>query len=285
MLGERVKIGIGSQIACKCHEAFAFIQKDSRIATTYKLQFVFQFCQVFFGVAVIYFIGQMVNLSGKASFLQEYGADYFSFALVGVAVTSYNRAGMVNVTENFRQMMTQGTLEAMCVTPIGYTWMLFCNSLWHFFFETIRVMFYFILGVVVFGFRFEHANWLGAIATLTLTIPIFLLFGIMSCSILIVVKRGDPINWILSSVAGLLAGTMFPVAVLPSWLRAIAFCLPLTHSLEAMRKTLLMGASINDISVNLLALLVCIAVLFPLTVVVNKICMEKAKLNGSFSTY
>jgi len=199
-------------VATRFREAWVFLQKDARVAISYRMQFLFQFFQVFFGVAVIYFIGRLFGASGPSPFLQQYGGDYFAFALVGVAVNSYCRVGLVNITNEIRQTMTQGTLEAMCATPVGYSRLLLCSSLWPFVFETFRVVVYLLMGLYLFGLHLNQANWLGAFLTLILTIPVFLMLGMISCSILILVKRGDPINWIFSSASALLAGTMFPVA-------------------------------------------------------------------------
>ena len=266
-------------------KAVGFVKKDIMITVSYKLQFIFQFSQVFFSVAIIYFIGKMLGNSSKSGLLEAYGADYFSFALVGLAVANYLKTGLITITNDIRQIMNQGVLEAMCACPIGYKWLLFCSALWPFIFETIRITFYFLVAIFVFGLRFHAANWPGAVVTIIVTLPIFLMLGVTSCSILVLVKRGDPVNWIFSSASSLLAGTMFPIAVLPNWLRAVAFCLPLTHSLEAMRKCLLMGASVWQVYQHLLALLLFMALLIPITVIVNNICMTKAKSKGAFSTH
>ena len=277
--------GMFFELIGKLAKAIVFVKKDMMIAVSYKLQFIFQFSQVFFSVAIIYFIGKMLGNSGKSNLLEAYGADYFSFALVGLAVASYLKTGLVTITNDIRQIMNQGVLEAMCACPIGYKWLLLCSALWPFIFETFRITFYFFIAMFIFGLRFHEANWLGAVVTMVVTIPIFLMLGITSCSILILVKRGDPVNWIFSSASSLLAGTMFPIAVLPNWLRAIALCLPLTHSLEAMRKCLLMGASVRQVYHHLLALLLFMGVLFPVTVLINNICMTRAKNKGAFSTH
>ena len=116
-------------------------------------------------------------------------------------------------------------------------------TLWPFLFETVRIVCYFLLGILVFGMRLHDVNWVGCFLTMGLTLPIFLMLGVISSSILIVVKRGDPINWFFTGVSGILAGTMFPISVLPPWLQIAAQCLPLTHSLEALRRCLLVGAS------------------------------------------
>jgi len=266
-------------------KALAFIRKDVAIAVSYRLQFIFQFSQVFFAVAVIYFIGEMLAASGRSDVVKEYGCDYFSFALVGLAVTSYLKAGLVTITNDIRQVMNQGTLEAMCAAPVGYKALLFYGALWPFVFETLRILFYFVVATTFFGMRLANANWSVAVVTMTLTIPIFLMLGIISSSILVLVKRGDPINWVFSSAASLLAGTMFPVSVLPGWLRVVAFCLPLTHSLEAMRRCLLTGASARQIHVHLFALCAFVLVLLPITILVSNVCMQRAKRCGAFTTH
>lgn len=266
-------------------KAAAFIKKDMKISVSYKLQFVFQFLQIFFGITVIYFIAKMLAQSDKTSALVQYGSDYFSFALVGLAINSYLRAGLVTITNDIRQTMNQGTLEAMCEAPVNYTWLILCSSLWQFVFETIRVACYFAVAIFIFGMRLDNANWPVAFLTLALTAPIFLMLGATSCSILVVVKRGDPINWVFSSLGAILAGTMFPVSVLPAWLQNLSLCLPLTHSLEAMRLTLLTGATFNQVAVNILALFFFIVLLVPLTIFINSLCMRAAKKKGAFSTF
>jgi len=263
----------------------AFLRKDLTIAVSYRLQFIFQFSQVFFSVTLIYFIGKMVAASGTSGVLAVYGADYFSFALIGLAVNSYLKTGLITVTNDLRQMMNQGVFEALCASPVEHKRLLLYTALWPFLFETIRVAFYFLFGIAIFGLRLHNANWPGAAVTLLITIPIFLMLGISSCSILIVVKKGDPINWIFSSLSGLLAGTMFPVAVLPGWLQIAALCLPLTHSLEALRRCLLAGSSLWDIRYHILALALFAAALLPVTIVISNLCIAKAKRSGAFSTH
>jgi ABC-2 type transport system permease protein len=265
--------------------AAAFIKRDFKIAISYRLQFIFQFLQTFFSIAVIYFIGQLLKDGGKGWMLKAYGSDYFSFALIGLAINSYLRTGLVTLTTDIRQAMNQGTLEAMCAAPIGYTWLIMCSALWQFIFETVRVVCCFVMAVCIFGMRLPHANWPCAVLTLVLTIPTFLMLGTMSCSILVVAKKGDPVNWIFSSVGALLAGTMFPVSVLPTWLQYISRYVPLTHSLEALRKSLLTGAGIGQVAGSLLALFGFIVVLIPVTIFVCTMCMRWAKKNGAFSTH
>ena len=99
--------------------AVQFIFKDLTIAAGYRLQFLFQFTRVFFKLAVIYFIGRMLDSSGGSMSLEAYGADYFSFALVGLAINNYLQTGLVTVTNDIRQTMNQGILESLCAVRSG----------------------------------------------------------------------------------------------------------------------------------------------------------------------
>ena len=56
-------------------------------------------------------------------------------------------------------------------------------------------------------------------------------------------------------------------------------------ALEAMRKSLLSNATLEEILPNLLALLILNILLIPITMSVNRLCMQRARLAGSFSTY
>lgn len=266
-------------------KAAAFIKKDFKISLSYKLQFVFQFLQIFFGIAVVYFIGKMLSASSGSSSLASYDNDYFAFALIGIAINSYLRAGLVTITNDIRQTMDQGALEAMCAAPIGYTSLIIYSSMWQFMFESIRVVFYFAIAIFIFGMKFKNPNWPAALLAMALTVPIFLMLGVISCSVLIVIKRGDPINWLFSSMGSILAGMMFPVSVLPIWMQKIAMCFPLTHSLEAIRQSLIAGADFSQVLPSIYALTISIILLVPITLLINDQCMKYAKKAGAFATH
>ena len=62
------KASISKGITERWTKAIGFIKKDMMIAISYKFQFIFQFMQVFFSVASIYFVGKMLGNSGKSCY-------------------------------------------------------------------------------------------------------------------------------------------------------------------------------------------------------------------------
>ncbi|KEO57535.1 ABC transporter permease [Thioclava indica] len=59
----------------------------------------------------------------------------------------------------------------------------------------------------------------------------------------------------------LLSGFMFPFAAMPSWAQAIGSAIPTTHFLRLVRKVMLKGAGVGDITGNMLGIAVIMAVI------------------------
>jgi ABC-2 type transport system permease protein len=264
-------------------KAYAFLVRDARIETTYKFQFLWSFATVVFTIATLHFVARLVPPGGRA--LGPYKGDYFSFALIGVVMGRYLETALTGITTAVRQAMTQGTIEIMFVSPTRAMTILSLSAIWHFLFETIRVVFCLAVAAGCFGLRLEHANWVGAAVTLLLTIPAFLSLGVMSAGLLILLKRGDPVNWFAVGMASLLGGVMFPVDLLPVWLRAAAYAVPLTHSLNGFRGALLLGKPIGELWGSLGPLLLFSALMLPTAWLVSSQALHYAKRRGSLGTY
>ena len=262
----------------------AFIKRDFLVETSYRLSFFLQFFGTFIIIFSCYFISKLVGESA-APFLSEYGGNYFSFVLIGIAFLGYLQVGMKSFSDSVREAQMTGTLEAMLSTPTKLSTILIASSLWSFIFTSFSVIIYLLFGALFFNVNMSHANILTALVVLILTIVSFSGLGIISASFIMTLKRGDPITWILTSLSSLLGGVFYPITVMPGFLQVISFLLPITHSLRAMRLALLQGYSISSLSSELLALLVFSIILIPLSLAVFKIAVRKAKIDGSLAKY
>ena len=118
-----------------------------------------------------------------------------------------------------------------------------------------------------------------------LSIASFSGIGIISAAVVLLVKKGDPVTWLLGSVSSLLAGVYYPVEVLPGWLEPLSRVLPLTYALDAMRLSMLQGHSIADLCSDIFALLAFTVILTPLAFLVFKKALKRAKKEGSLIQY
>ena len=237
-----------------------------------------------FSVAAFYFVARVFGPAASPH-LAEYGGDYFAFVLVGIAFGAYQAVGMSAFAEAIRSGQTQGTLEAMLVTPTRLELILASSALWSFLQATLQVLVYLAVGALLFGAPLGQANVGTALLTLLLSLLAFSGLGILSASVILVTKRGDPITFVFGSLSALLSGVYYPVAVLPAWLQPLSALLPLTHALRALRLALLEGASPAEVAPNLAMLALFALVVLPGGIWAFRWALRQARREGTLTQY
>lgn len=80
----------------------------------------------------------------------------------------------------------------------------------------------------------------------------------------------EPISWLVRLLAPIAAGVYIPREALPEALIPAGSLLPQTYAVDAVRRVLLGGASLDGVAGNLAALAIQAAVLIPVGVVLLK---------------
>ncbi len=264
--------------------ALAFLKRDFSQELSYRLSFVMQLGGIIFNIAIFYFMAELFG-TAVAPQLQAYGGDYFSFVLIGLAFTGFLGLSLSSFAQSIREGQMMGTLEIMLLSPTRLSAILISSSLWAYLMTTVRVVIYLLVGAFIFGASLGQANIPAAILILLLSIASFSGIGIMSAAVVLLVKKGDPVAWVLGSASSLLAGVYYPVSVLPGWLEPLSRVLPLTYGLDAMRLAMLQGHSISDLRSDIFALLGFTIILTPLAFLVFKKALKRAKKEGSLIQY
>jgi ABC-2 type transport system permease protein len=265
-------------------KVYAFVKRDFIMARSYRAAFVMQFAGIFMGVASFFFVSRLIG-SAASSYLGEYGGDYFGFVLVGIAFVGFQGTGLSAFSSAISAAQAQGTLEAMLVTPTRISTIVVSSSIWSFLWTTFTVLVYLAFGALVFGADLAKADPLAALVVLALTSAVFSGVGILSASVIMVLKRGDPVSWIFGSLSAFIGGTYFPVAVFPDWLQKIAHAFPIFYGLRAMRLAVLQGASLSVISGEVIVLALFAVVILPLSTVCFKAAVRVAKTDGTLGAY
>ena len=265
-------------------KARAFFMKDLISEASYPIAFLGQLGGVLFGALTLYFISRFLDPAAIPT-LARYGGNYFAFVLIGVAAAGYLGVALNGFAAQVRQAQVLGTLEALLVTQTGIPAILFGSSLYSFALTSLRVVLYFLVGVLVLGLSLGEANVGAALVILALTIVAFAGMGILSASVIMVLKKGSPVNWLFNSMSWLLGGVFYPVAVLPEWMQKVAAFLPITHTLEGMRLALLRGYGLRELLPQIAPLLLFIVIVVPLSAVVFAWAVRRAKRDGSLTHY
>jgi ABC-2 type transport system permease protein len=89
---------------------------------------------------------------------------------------------------------------------------------------------------------------------------------------------------VLGSGAWLMSGTLFPVEALPKPVQMVAYVIPFTHSLTAMRLGML-GGSLAAVARELGILAVFALILVPTGIMFFSWMVRQARQNGTLSFY
>jgi ABC-2 type transport system permease protein len=262
---------------------YAFLRRDFREALTYKFSFVSSFVGILLSSATFYFVAKLVP-PGTPS-LGPFGGDYFSFAVVGVAFSSLLGMFQEGLSAVVRSAQVSGTLEALLVTPASIPTVLFGSSLYSLILQVFRTILHLGVALAFFGMTLGRVNVPGVVSVGVLTVLCFLGVGILSASFILVYKTGNPFGWILGTVSGLLGGVVFPVALLPPWIRWVSSLLPVTYALDGMRKCLLASAGFAEVLPDIAALAVFNIILLPASLIAFRLAVRKAKRDGTLSHF
>jgi len=262
----------------------AFIYKDFISAASYKFSFLSQFVGIFITALAWFFLSSLFG-GAVSAHLDRYDGDYFSFVIIGIAFANYLQVALRSFSTNIRTAQTLGTLEAMLVTQTSIPTIIISSSLYNFIMTSFRVIVYLLIGAIAFGLNLGKANYSVAILVLVITIVCFSSMGILSASFIMVLKKGNPLNWIFVNLSWLLGGVYYPISVLPEWLEKLSYLLPITYSLEAMRLALLNGYSFRLLLPNIIPLLIFTIIMLPLSLFIFNFAVKRAKMEGSLVQY
>jgi ABC-2 type transport system permease protein len=265
-------------------KSIAFFKRDFKIAISYRLNFIMQGVGIILTTFSFFLLSKMVD-GQQITQLAPYGGDYFSFVLIGIALTDYFTISANTFASEIRTSQVVGTLESLLVTPTSIITILLSSYVYRLVSTSFRIFTYFLVGIFIFDMLLQPVSLVALLAAFVLTLLPFFGLGLLSASFIIVFKQGNPVAGLLAMSSGLLGGVIYPVTVLPGWLKPFSTILPITHGLEAIRQILLNGAGIFAIR-NQLFILSILSILSLATGVVSIYYgLQIAKKEGSLLHY
>jgi ABC-2 type transport system permease protein len=272
------------QFALTLRKLALLFRRDLAVARSYRAAFLIEIFQALFGSAGFYFLSRFVESPALERALPP-GTSYFSFALVGIAFFDYLSVGLSTFDSSLQEARQNGTLENLLVTQTSLPVILAGSSLYPFVLMSLRTAIYIGWGAVLFGFPVGGANWLGALLVLGASVLAFLGLGILSASYLLIFKRGNPVNWAILGLSSVVGGMMYPISVLPVWLRYVARLTPVTYSLEGMRAAILGHASTRELLPSIVSLILFAAFLLPISFAIFSWALRRTKITGTLTHF
>ena len=262
----------------------AFIKKDFEMEMSYKLDFILRIVKILALVLTFYFISSLFG-NGASVYLAEYGGEYFPFVLIGIAFLEYLFVSLHSISRNIRGEQLMGTLESILSTPTKVSIIVIGSCIWDFFFASFNILVCLLFGAIFLKVDFSAMNLVSTFIILVLTIVSSSSIGIVLAAFILVFKRGDSLTWLIGGIFSFLGGVYYPVKILPGFLQECAYFLPITHSLNGLRLSLLKGYGFMSLLPDIKFLFIYSCVFFPVSVAFFKLALKKAKKDGSLIHY
>ncbi|MFV0317528.1 MAG: ABC transporter permease [Microthrixaceae bacterium] len=260
----------------------AVLRRDWAIERTYQLRLVLRLFDILTFVAMIYFMSLLID---DPDSLARYDGNYFDFALVGLAVTSFAGVGLLSFGESLGREQSTGTIDLLLASPASIPQLMsgmFALPLVMAFVQFVALL---GIGVGLFGSGLPIGGVLMSLPILALTTASFAAVGIVIGGIMLIVKRGDPISGPFYQLSMILSGVIIPIDVLPMALRVVSWCLPATWGIRATREVLLADAGLLDVLPDVAVLAAFVVVLLPAAVFVYRACLRIAVREGVLGSY
>jgi ABC-2 type transport system permease protein len=262
----------------------AFLIRDFHNETSYRFSFLLSTGSIILNALIFYFLSEFIGVIADP-LLQTYQGDYFSYVIIGIALGNYFSVGLTGFANALRQAQITGTLEVTMMTPTPVSLVIIGSALWSYTYATFRVFVYLLFGALFLTLDLSQANLPATLLILLLSILAFGSIGILAASVIMVIKRGDPITGLFATSSNLLSGIYFPIVILPPFLQTIAYFLPMTYAVHALRLAMLNGATISDLSQSIIILLLFCLLLFPLSLITFRYAVNKARAEGTLAHY
>ncbi|MEW6083484.1 MAG: ABC transporter permease [Chloroflexota bacterium] len=173
----------------------------------------------------------------------DYESPLFPYIYLGNAFYIYVGAVMTGVSwaviddrEHYK------TLKYMYIAPISIPFYWLGRGVSRFLIGTVAVLVTITVGALFLNLPLNLAevNWGLFIVSLLIGVTMLAMMGLILASITLMMAQHN--FFVGEAVAGalyLFSGAIFPLEVLPAWLRPVGFAMPITYWLELMRRSLI----------------------------------------------
>jgi len=235
-------------------------------------------------------IYQYLGLGPPETLAGVIGKEYGIVSLSGMVIIGtiiyllYNRL-LWGTGASMQSERWMGTIDVLFLTPASRMSILLGNGVSSLIEGSWWICGVFILSWFLFGIGITIVSLPALIITLISTMLALISLGVFFASFFILTRAAEQVAISLQAPIRYFAGVAFPVSALPQFLQFISYILPITYGIQALRKTVLTGATLPNLLGELSLLYLFAGVLLFLGYCMLRIMENKAKKDGSLYQY
>jgi ABC-2 type transport system permease protein len=200
--------------------------------------------------------------------------SYFDFIAPGIMAMTVMMSVMTGLPVAISQEKEIGTMDGMMVAPINRLSIILGKTLGQTARGLIQGAIILALAVGLFGVTI-HGNLLLVFGLLLLGVFAFVGLGVVITSFAKDQETAQMMMTTLMFPMMFLSGVFFPIQQMPWYMQTVSKFLPLTYAADALRKVMVLGASIPDISSELIILIAFGAIMTAIAVPVFRKMMTR----------
>ncbi len=201
-------------------------------------------------------------------------SSYFDFIAPGIMAMTVMMSVMTGLPAAISQEKEVGTLDGMMVAPINRLSIIIGKTLAQTARGLLQGVIILVLASLLFGISIQGSIVL-VFALLLLGVFSFVGLGVVLTSFAKDQETAAMVMMTLMFPMMFLSGVFFPVQQMPWYMQDISKVLPLTYAADALRKVMVLGAGIPEITTELSVLIVFGVVMIGIAVPVFKRAMTR----------
>jgi ABC-2 type transport system permease protein len=273
-----VSVGAGGRLMDVVYQLSAFFRRDWRLARSAPFGFAWQVAAIIFATPTLYYLGRLIP-RGTPS-LTMYGGDYFTFAVVGIAFSSFFASVMGACAAAVRQEQLAGTLDVLLTVPAPPSVLALGLCLWPVTLAAAQTVLYIVLGILMFHIGLARANVAGAAVIVALTAVLSGALGLLAAAFVLLFRRTEPLTGAMVGIGAVLGGVFYPPEILPARAQFLAQFVPLTPALRGLRLAVVRGADFTALASPVVVLLLWCGIAVPGSMIVARAALAEARRSG-----
>ena len=243
-----------TSIGREARASFAFVERNFNLTRRY------------LGWEVAFLVYAVAGALSVSLIGESVGSRQLLMSLV-IGATFWNYLSVVfqSIGDTITWERWEGTLEYTMMAPIHRSMQLLGSALYAVIYGLIHTAILLAILALFFSLDLVRADFAAAALFMVVGSASFIGVGMLAAIMpMMSVERGSQMVFVLQSCLLLVSGVYYPTTVLPGWMQLISRISPATYVLDAVRKALIDGASINQLLPDLWPLLIMAVVLIPL---------------------
>ena len=255
----------------------AFIEKDIKIALSYKFNIFIQSVWLLFIFLLIFFAFQDSDLE-NSSF------NYLN-AFLSIVSLDFMFSSLNVFSRQVREAKTLGTFETLLLTKTSFIAIIFSSYASTFLRMLIRTILYLLVCKFFFYPSIDLLDIFFVLLALFFNSVPFIGLGLISASLIVVFKMGDISNFLISLLSIFFSGIFFPVSSLPPLFSSFGQMTPLNICLETSKAIMNENFVFSDLLPYFKMTSIEILLFLPLGIYLINFSLKVAKKEGSLSFY